>query len=66
MGEAGLEPARHKSLVSKTNAATNYAIPPYGGADGNRTHVQKLITNHKSHSYFTSFAYPRSILILVP
>lgn len=47
MREAGLEPARPESLVSKTNAATNYAIPAYGGVDGTRTRVQKhfRITN---------------------
>ena len=28
-----------------------------GGADGSRTRVQKIFTNHKSHSYLTSFGY---------
>lgn len=27
------------------------------GADGSRTHVQKIFTNHKSHSYLTGFVY---------
>ena len=29
-----------------------------GGADGSRTRVQKIFTNHKSHSYLTGFVYP--------
>ena len=28
-----------------------------GGADGSRTRVQKIFTNHKSHSYLTGFVY---------
>ena len=28
-----------------------------GGADGGRTRVQKIFTNHKSHSYLTGFVY---------
>ena len=33
------------------------AIGQYGGADGSRTRVQKIFTNHKSHSYLTGFVY---------
>ena len=34
-----------------------YLIEQYGGADGSRTRVQKILTNHKSHSYLTGFVY---------
>ena len=43
--------------MSQSHVPYRLATGQYGGADGSRTRVQKIFTNHKSHSYLTGFVY---------
>ena len=48
-----------RTNASQSQSLLSYRLTTrqYGGADGSRTRVQKIFTNHKSHSYLTGFVY---------